>query len=246
MKTTFFLIALIPCALFLRSTPVFADEDTCTSCHETISMKKNVHAAVEMGCSICHLSPHEKEEPELSLMSDVPDLCFICHENSLTGKRFQHEPAAAGNCTSCHDPHASEHEKLLAADPRELCYRCHDKKAFSKKYVHSPVAAGQCLACHKPHASDTDFNLNEPLESLCVKCHEKTSSGTHVLTRYRFGETHPVSDKPDPSRRGSELSCVSCHNPHSSAMMFLFTNEKRSPDNLCLMCHKKTMVSPLR
>ena len=169
---------------------------------------------------------------------------MTCHENNLTGKRFQHEPAAAGMCTSCHDPHASEHEKLLAADPRELCYSCHDKKAFSKKYAHSPVAAGQCLACYNPHASDIDFDLIEPLGRLCVKCHEKTSSGKHVLIRYGFGGIHPVSNKPDPSRRGSELSCVSCHNPHSSAMQLLFTNEKHNPDNLCLMCHKDNGQSP--
>jgi predicted CXXCH cytochrome family protein len=246
MKTAFFLIALIPYALLPRSAPLFAVEGTCNSCHENISSKKNVHPAMDMDCYICHLSPHEKEEPELSLMSEVPDLCYICHQDNVTGKPFRHEPAAAGTCTSCHDPHASEHEKLLKADPRELCYGCHDKKAFSKKYTHSPVAAGQCSACHNPHAADIEFDLNEPLGRLCVKCHEKSSSGKHVLAHYWNGQTHPVINKPDPSRKGSEISCVSCHNPHSSAAQFLFTNDKQSPEYLCLMCHTKIMVSPMR
>jgi predicted CXXCH cytochrome family protein len=246
MKTILFpIIILIPFAFLSRVTPVFAD-DECISCHSVISTKKIIHPAMEMGCSICHLSPHEKEEPELSLMSEVPDLCFMCHEPNTAGKLFKHSPAAAGMCTTCHNPHSSDNKKLWVMAPPALCYSCHEKKAFSKKNVHQPVTTGECIACHAPHASDIASILKKPLEPTCVKCHEKTSSGEHVLIRYDIGGIHPVGDKPDPSRKGRELSCVSCHNPHSSAMKLLFPNENRNTQDLCLMCHKKILVSPMR
>ena len=66
-------------------------------------------------------------------------------------------------------------------------------------------------------------------------------AGGLVLAGFGLGN-HPVTGKPDPSRPGRELSCTSCHNPHSSNLVSLFASESLSLRSLCLMCHKKIMV----
>jgi predicted CXXCH cytochrome family protein len=49
----------------------------------------------------------------------------------------------------------------------------------------------------------------------------------------------------DPSRKGQELGCTSCHNPHSSEKKVLLVNDgPDSPANLCHQCHTKITVRP--
>lgn len=225
-------------------TLVSAGELPCLRCHKSKKAGKVVHPALEMGCSTCHLSPHEEEKPGLSLMSDPPGLCFNCHDQGGFTKKHQHTAVALGMCTSCHNPHSSNNENLLAADIPDLCYTCHDKGVFTKKTVHPPVASGQCSICHNPHSSDNMFNLENPVWDLCVTCHDDKSSGKHVIGGFGFGDMHPTRGIPDPVRDGRELSCTSCHNPHSSSLKHLFVNDTLSPDNLCSMCHKKITIQP--
>jgi predicted CXXCH cytochrome family protein len=102
-----------------------------------------------------------------------------------------------------------------------------------------------CTSCHNPHSSGNEKLLTATPPDLCYTCHdEKQFSGRHVMAGFSAGDNHPVKGKPDPSKSGRELSCTSCHAAHSSNMKFLFTNETASPDNLCLMCHKKVIVRP--
>ncbi len=243
MKKLPLLAILCAASLFISApAPVSAKEQQCLDCHAKVQSGKVVHAALGMGCESCHTAPHAKKKPELSLMSEVPELCFNCHDKGAFTKKSQHTAVAGGMCTSCHNPHSGDNEKLLVTTPPELCYTCHDKQLFSKRVVHPPVKDGQCTFCHNPHSSDNAYNLSQPAADLCVMCHDKQASGRHVMAGFSAGDTHPVKGKPDPSKPGRELACTSCHAPHSSNMKFLFTNETASPDNLCLMCHKKIML----
>lgn len=219
-----------------------AVELPCLECHKSKKTGKVVHPAVEMGCSLCHLSPHKEEKPELSLTSDMPGLCYQCHDRAGFQKTSVHAPVAGGMCASCHNPHASDNKKLLSGNIPEICYACHDKGAFTKSTQHSPVAQGQCAFCHNPHSSDNPANLQYPPGELCLMCHPDKTSGSHVLTGLGFGDKHPMSGKPDPSRKGRELSCTSCHNPHSSARRALFVSEGAKTENLCLLCHEKSYI----
>jgi len=226
---------------FLPQGTASAAELPCLQCHPSKKAGKIVHSAVEMGCSTCHGEPHRQEKPELDLTADVPDLCFQCHDAAAFQKKSVHSAVAAGMCTSCHNPHSSDRENLLTDTQPGLCYGCHDKGMFTKSVQHSPVAEGKCTFCHDPHASDNAYNLTSPLEDLCAMCHGDKSSGKHVLAGLGFGDTHPVSGKPDPSREGKELSCVSCHSPHSSSHKGLFVHDE-TKENLCLLCHKKSSL----
>lgn len=177
--------------------------------------------------------------------------CIDCHKK-ITAKRVIHAALAQyarmeHGCASCHtEPHAKKKAALsLAAPVPELCFMCHDKAKFSKKNIHPPVAGGDCLTCHNPHASDAPSLLTQQIPVVCQNCHPDKTNGKHILGGYGFGDNHPIMGHPDPSRKGQELGCTSCHNPHSSDKKALLVNdEPNSSENLCLLCHTKITVRP--
>lgn len=217
----------------------------CLKCHNSKNTGKVVHPAIEMGCSSCHSTPHKNEKPELSLSEEVPGLCFQCHDDSGFKKKSIHTAVAAGMCTSCHNPHSSDNAKLISGNPQELCYGCHDREAFTRATQHGPVAQGECTTCHNPHASDHESNLEYSPDEICLNCHGEEASKGHGLAGLGFGGKHmPGIGKPDPSREGKEIACLSCHNPHSSRHKALLSFEKGEVENLCLKCHKRIYINP--
>ena len=216
--------------------------ELCYECHdEEMFQNKAVHGPVADGmCTSCH-KPHSSDLEKL-LTAEPPGLCYECHDEEMFQKKSVHSAVAAGMCTSCHKPHTTDLEKLLIAEPPGLCYECHDKGMFTKDVQHSPVADGECSVCHDPHASDYAGNLSSSQGDLCAMCHPDQSSGRHVLAGLGFGDTHPTDGRPDPSREGEELSCVSCHSPHSSSHKGLFVHDGKETKNLCLLCHKKSSL----
>lgn len=242
--TILFLLTVIWIAPVAGASQAAAAGLPCLECHKSKNSGKVVHPAIEMGCSSCHGTPHKKEKPELSLSAEVPELCFQCHDDSGFRKRSVHTAVAAGMCISCHNPHSSDNAKLVSGIPQELCYVCHDRGAFTKATQHSPVANGECTTCHNPHSSDHASNLEYPPGEICMNCHGEEASENHVLRDLGLGDRHPVSGKPDPSRKGKEISCLSCHNPHSSEHRSLLAHDRAKVENLCLQCHKKKFVRP--
>lgn len=219
----------------------------CLDCHGDLAPEKGVHPAVAMGCLSCHTGidasdvPHKKKNNiAKGLSAEQPDLCYGCHDKSMFEQKVVHAAVGMG-CTGCHNPHASKNPKLLATELPDLCYTCHEKGMFTKKVVHAALGMG-CTVCHRPHASDSPSLLTAPAGKLCVTCHEKQSSGRHFMSRFSAIDDHPVQGKADPSRPGRELSCVSCHNPHSSVKHKLLVDESASSGNLCLLCHRKVSV----
>jgi predicted CXXCH cytochrome family protein len=95
----------------------------------------------------------------------------------------------------------------------------------------------ECASCHNPHTTANTFSLERPEGDLCVSCHEGRATGKHVMAGYGFGDDHPVKGKPDPLRKGRDISCTTCHSTHASAEKTLTADEKPSP--MCLKCHKK-------
>ncbi len=226
--------------------------DLCYGCHDKgIFMKKNVHAALAMGCTSCH-NPHSTDTPKL-LVADMPGLCFTCHDKGKFENKTVHPPVMGGMCTSCHNPHSSDSQKLLLAEVPDLCYTCHDKAMFSKKNVHAPVAGGMCLSCHAPHATEEMALLLKRPVDVCLECHPDVLKRPHALG----GTSHPLASGValgidsgkgkekkervlmDPARPGKGFYCGSCHDPHSSDSPGMIRYPMRTKFDLCINCHKK-------
>jgi len=150
-------------------------------------------------------------------------LCLNCHVDfsSRLKKRYVHTPVKNGDCTGCHNPHASDHGKMLAASSEKICALCHGTMVSKDaRSTHKVVLEGKCTLCHDPHSSDNKNNLLKGGNELCFSCHEN-------MATY-------VKDLKDPHAPVAE-DCLNCHNPHSSeGGNFLLSAD---PPELCQNCH---------
>ncbi len=186
--------------------------DLCYGCHDkAMFSKKNMHAAVDMGCTGCH-NPHSSKNAKL-LVAEVPDLCFSCHDKSEFTKKIAHAPVAGGMCLSCHTPHSSDQMALLLKAPLEVCLECHPDVP------------------KKPHAIRVFSGGPHPvgMPKIALKKENKEKAEKEVKE-----ERMPM----DPSRPGKVFYCGSCHNPHSTSVPHLFRFNATSTMGLCSHCHK--------
>jgi predicted CXXCH cytochrome family protein len=169
----------------------------CYQCHATFT-GKTVHPALRAGCTFCH-DPHSSPNRTL-LVKPVPELCFICHAQSLFNRKHVHPPVREGKCLTCHNPHASGNIKLLIKAPEETCLQCHRTvgkfphviadsfegahpiglPVKGKPAPRDPAQPDQplsCISCHTPHSADSvrlyRYRAKKPFE-LCIYCHRKT------------------------------------------------------------------------
>ena len=215
-------IAVLSLVLLLGGRAAAAQETCATAqCHASLIAKKTVHPATE-SCTGCHdsvdASHPQKGKKTFKLSAEPPDLCFTCHEAFGT-KSHVHPPAKEGQCTMCHDPHASDQPKLLTAPMGELCTGCHSDKT-GLAVMHGPVSTGECTSCHTPHESDNAALVLKTGEQLCLGCH---TDFKELLAK--------------PNVHGAlEGGCTSCHNPHGSANARLLLSPGTQ---LCAGCHSE-------
>ncbi|TAN39536.1 MAG: hypothetical protein EPN25_11120 [Nitrospirae bacterium] len=222
--------------LLIADTP-----ELCYTCHDKKKFrgKKRRHLPVRYGyCASCH-NPHASPYAKL-LIEEPPALCFNCHdEDNFKGKKVIHSPVEGGLCGSCHAPHQSSFKRLLLSKRPNLCFGCHDDKMFSQRNIHPPVERGRCNACHSPHASNMKALLPKEVNALCHKCHKKIGPSHISAGISRKG--HPVRTDRERLVDGKriKLSCISCHDPHSTNTIKLFKFPVKSAMELCINCHKK-------
>ena len=115
---------------------------------------------------------------------DVEKTCKKCHKN-ITNGQFAHEPANAGHCDVCHNPHASSASSLLREPSWMLCTKCHTDKTGAHIIASHPTRGPQdpsrpgkqfsCVSCHNPHSANSknlySHNARERA-SLCTICHK--------------------------------------------------------------------------
>jgi len=198
---------------------------------------------------------HPQQKNSIKLTQDMPKLCYGCHNESKFKGKVVHSPVAGGMCTGCHDAHQSNFDKLLKNKSPDLCYTCHNKSNFTRKYVHKAIPAVGCGTCHAAHVSNNPSLLLLPMNELCLSCHGAKAKGRHVVAlpgrkRHPIGGVKDLStlkmikvsdpkrpgrqiEVPDPNVPGKEMTCASCHDPHSSDFRGLLTTER-----ICIKCHK--------
>ncbi len=174
-----------------------ATAELCFNCHDEDAFAGNtIHGPIAEGlCLKCH-DAHSSDHGQ-QLLAEAPDLCFGCHNRTLKDpegtalpspkRAFENEqlqkhlPFEAGDCLSCHLPHAGENHRLLAAPyPKTLytrfspeayiCFNCHDETAFAEPRTLSDTRfrngnlnlhfrhvnrdkGRSCRACHHHHAA---------------------------------------------------------------------------------------------
>jgi predicted CXXCH cytochrome family protein len=200
-----------------------------------------VHAPVAEGrCAACH-GPHESERGRL-LRDDIPELCIGCHDQPMedtSGRTLPsvkalfeaaalppgegglrlHKPFADGDCTCCHDPHASSSPRLLSgpypwstyiryAPERYMCFHCHDERAFAEpRTLDATRFRNGNLNLHHRH-------VNRDKGRSCTVCHEYHASTYEALIRREapFGtESIPIKEF---ARTETGGSCApTCHRP---------------------------------
>ncbi len=183
--------------------------DLCYGCHDkALFAKKNVHAAVSMGCTSCH-NPHSSKNAKL-LKAEVPGLCYACHDKKAFTRKTVHAPVAGGMCLSCHGPHASDEMALLLKKPGDVCLECHEE------------------VLKKPHVVATFPSRDHPVLST------KKMKVPGEDKKWKMTEL----DRKDPARPGKPFYCGSCHDPHSTQAPRLLRFNAASGMDLCLHCHK--------
>ncbi|MEN8147120.1 MAG: cytochrome c3 family protein [Campylobacterota bacterium] len=199
----------------------------------------------EKVCTKCHdMSVNEVEGVAFEDISTSN--CYQCHM-MITVKQHAHAPAVNWLCTSCHNGETgvfndddANLSKYTVPDPiAPVCLKCHDKQEKlwkTKRFDHEPADSGRCNKCHNSHASDSAFYLRKPTWELCTGCHKDKVEGRHIVKTFSRS-MHPTHGVKDPSRKGKDLSCISCHNPHVSNAPFLLQSE--TVMGLCSRCHKK-------
>ena len=216
--------------------------------------RDSFHAIDRELCAECHqLEPGEVDRVPVSLStlsagasydekSKKSSTCYSCHKNIMSFP-FVHGPAAVWSCLSCHDEN-SKPIYVVEKPDSEVCFKCHldEKKLWlEKKYRHGPVTLGKCTICHNPHAERNAFNLYKRTWDLCVNCHFEMGSGRHILGDSFSQKGHPTKERDDPVRRGRELTCASCHDPHASDFPHLWAFDVENVFELCQKCHQKKM-----
>ncbi len=208
--------------------------ELCAECHDTPEAQRYTHGALKNGdCAVCH-DPHTSDLPNLLRKEKSAELCFLCHQDDVTGRKVTHKPVAEGKCDECHDPHGSPYPfSLINGKGAQVCRACHDAVDQGRN-KHKALTRAGCTGCHDAHGGPNEFLLVKKTNDLCRSCHEKFGDGAHVTSLAAAG--HPISGVPDPRHKERELTCASCHDPHSSSSPKLLRFGEDAMES-CSSCH---------
>jgi predicted CXXCH cytochrome family protein len=215
---------------------VLTQSDTkalCVTCHsdqaEQIEKAKVQHPGAQGECIACH-NPHAGATPGF-LQPDPVNACLTCHSEQAEQmkKAHLHQPAFGQGCATCHEPHGGNNPKLLRAQGNTLCLECHGPDSRPEKLESEHLL--------------TIFNGKVKLPAdYYVK-----NKVAILPLRYGLGhptEVHPVGDVMDPANITKvkyPMSCLSCHQPHSSAQPDLLVKDQANNMAFCDNCHKNRL-----
>lgn len=204
-----------------------------------------------MLCTFCHI-PHSKTFEVPLWNSEEGEVRFSISGIKPLNKEKSIISSRVIMCLSCHDRAIGKGINLahynnsgyMGDHPVNRFYSAAGKGLAETKVIENRLVLREgmveCGSCHNPHSPDYKPFLFKPLNELCINCHERIDSGRHVMARYGMGDDHPVKGKPDPSRQGVDISCVSCHHPHLS-----ITSEPLIKKNeICYRCHSIITTRP--
>lgn len=190
----------------------------------------------ESPCAPCHsMTVAEKDfkpaTPEASA-------CHSCHRK-MAENRYVHGPIAKWNCLICHDPGTRPAKYRTKEVAEHICFICHKEEKedwTTKRYFHGPTGKGKCTICHTTHSSENPFQLHLPTTELCLRCHAEIAETPHAVNAFSQAG-HPYASRKEARSASGELTCASCHNPHSADTEYLFKYPVNTTFELCKHCH---------
>jgi predicted CXXCH cytochrome family protein len=201
--------------------------EICITCHadkaEQIDKAKVQHPGAAGDCTDCH-NPHAGRSPAFP-KPDPVSVCLGCHSDQAEqGKKAHlHQPAFVQGCSTCHEPHGAENSHLLRA-----------------KEVNT-----LCLECHGPDAPEPKAVQDQPLIAIFdgkVKLPQNYFKQVPILP-LKYGIGHPIDGHPVDrainvkTKTVTALTCLSCHQPHSSAKSALLVKDQEVNMAFCKTCH---------
>ena len=195
--------------------------ETCLTCHPEKKDAKFVHTAVGMGCERCHRITSADHKTAITLVATGGDLCATCHAPKKDP--VLHGPYKAGQCLVCHDPHTGAYAAQIRADVNTLCLGCHGSGQRNVK-----ASADQKTVSL---AGNQSVDVGDYSQAPKLALDPSGISGHPV-------KGHPLTGK-DPRAKNAPWNCVSCHDPHSSALPKLMPQGVKSGQDLCAECHRQ-------
>ncbi len=202
----------------------------CVTCHaeqaEKIEKAKVQHPGAQGDCVACH-NPHAGKTPGF-IQPDPVNACLACHSEQADQfkKAHLHQPAFGQGCATCHEPHGGNNEHLLRAKGNALCLECHGPDSQPQKLESEHLITIFNGSVKLPD----DYYVKNKVAILPIK--------------YGLGhpvEGHPVTDVMDPTnvtKVKAQISCLTCHQPHSSAQPDLLVKDQANNMVFCDTCHK--------
>jgi len=203
--------------------PLGADSDAakCVECHAEKAEGKFVHTAIAaMGCTACHQVKTENETTLVNLTEPRNRICFSCHE--VSQDKVKHGPYWKGDCTFCHDPHTSTFASQTRAETNRLCLSC--------------------------HSGLPDMKVDREAKTLTFSWGRSITfdqaRATPQLGLVNGRQGHPLLGHPveGPNKFGKPgdppITCLTCHQPHSSALPNLMPADVKRDIDICTKCHR--------
>lgn len=147
-------------------------KSNCYSCHKNITKEKYAHApAANWLCTSCH---DKKNQSKYLTQEPVNGSCFECHEENQelwSAAKYHHEPLDSGDCSRCHNPHASPYAMFIRKEVNEICLGCHKEQNSRAREKERSGCMGvdesqKCTSCHTPHASNQPFFLKKMVNKV--------------------------------------------------------------------------------
>lgn len=216
-------------------------EEKCESCHA--AEHKKFTAESGKPCLICHdLNSEKIKKAHFSV--DLGGVnCFNCHYTHAADKKgllkeSTHEPFASGMCDVCHNIGA-EGKIEVKGQTKKICLVCHSSLVAKEDTIkHSGYDMLECVDCHNPHTSGEKWLLKKKITQICFDCHGKEEAVKHPYDVVPSQKINLDKNSEIWLTYDKQISCISCHNPHSAKIPFLL-RESLDEGKLCNLCHSK-------
>lgn len=177
-------------------------------------------------CSLCH-SVHMARSSKLLVKKSATEVCYICHDNTGSGSKYAVQQ-------DFENPAAASVHHSRQGDTKVYCVDCHSPHR-------DPLDVPRLLKAMGPQA--TTATTSSVAESFCFACHGTDGTLPYYMQIKESSYTAGIhyASLPGPSS-GSGVTCMHCHEPHSSLMPTLMRGG--TEEYACIACHRSGGSSP--